>query len=254
MRRFSKFSLILSCLLLCLGLTACETNNQQSQPAPVAQRPASQAQPITPVTHHSTTPLGDSVDGEADLTRNLYFIIDGSGSMDEGCSGKKKIDGAKQAVAKFMETVPSNVNLGLWVFASAGSSERVPLGPDNRNAFMQAVNGIRANGGTPLADALRAAADKLEIQYQQQLGYGDYRLIVVTDGEANGLGKAMRYVNDKGFIQVYAISLCIKLNNDLMTKSRDQFAADDYDKLVEGLKQAAAESQTFDETTFEVTN
>jgi len=254
MRRFSKISLLLACLLLCLGLTACETNNQQSQSTPVAQRPASQTQPTTTTARHNTTPLGDSVDGEAEMTRNLYFIFDGSGSMDERCSGQKKIDGAKAAVAKFMETVPANVNLGLWVFAAAGSSERVSLGPDNRDAFMQAVNGIRADGGTPLADALRNAADKLEAQYQKQLGYGEYRLIVVTDGQANGLDKAMRYVNSKGFIQVYAISLCIDLDNDLMKQSRDQCAANDYDKLLEGLKQAAAESQTFDATDFEVTN
>ena len=112
--------LLVATLAMALGAAA------QSQPA--APRQATQA-------------------GEAALTRNFYFIFDGSGSMSESlnkqCQGDKRfgsrLEGAKWAVGQFLPLVSRDVNLGLWVFDSHGNNERVALGPDNRAPFLTAV-------------------------------------------------------------------------------------------------------------------
>src|SRR5262245_58709686 len=83
---------------------------------------------------------------EAALTRNFYFIFDGSGSMSDSltkqCKGDKRfssrLEGAKWAVEQFLPLVPSEVNLGLWVFDAHGTNEPVALGPDSRDPFLTA--------------------------------------------------------------------------------------------------------------------
>src|SRR5260221_11742948 len=90
--------------------------------------------------------------GEAALTRNFYFVFDGSGSMAESlnqqCQGDKRFSnrlaGAKWAVEQFMPHIPPDVNLGLWVFDFHGDEERVPLGPGNRERFSSEVQNTAA--------------------------------------------------------------------------------------------------------------
>src|SRR5262245_46246462 len=73
--------------------------------------------------------------GAASLTRNFYFIFDGSGSMSESlnkqCKGDRRfgsrLEGAKWAVEQFLPLMPRDVNLGLWIFDADGNRERVPL-------------------------------------------------------------------------------------------------------------------------------
>src|SRR5262245_8861029 len=106
------------------------------------------------------TPGQSSAASEAALTRNFYFIFDGSGSMSDSltrqCRGDKRvgsrIEGAKWAIEQFLPLVPSDVNLGLWVFDAHGNSERVPLSPDARASFLVAVKKVRAGGRTPLTE------------------------------------------------------------------------------------------------------
>ena len=106
---------------------------------------------------------------EASLTRNFYFIFDGSGSMSESltkqCKGDKRfssrLEGAKWAVEQFLPLVPRDVNLGLWIFDTNGNSERVPLGPDNRGQFLTEVKKTRAGGKTPLTESIEQGVNRL---------------------------------------------------------------------------------------------
>ncbi len=184
-------------------------------------------------------------DGETSLVANYYVIFDGSGSMREACAGVKKLSGAKKALVAFLDNVPEEANLGLFVFDGNGEQERVSLGPVNRSSFISAVEGIKAGGVTPLHDSIQFGADQLVNQRNRQLGYGDYRLIVVTDGDAKGIPEAVQYASKRG-IPIYAIGLCVSSGHPLAKTAYDYRAADDMEALQEGLKEAVAESDEFD--------
>ncbi len=200
----------------------------------------------------------DDSEGEISLAANFYIIFDGSGSMGDrpggACSGDQqfryKIDGAKWALREFIKNVPRDANLGLYVFDSRARKERVSLGPDNRTTFEDAVDDIEDGGNTPLARAIRFGTDRLVEQYKKQLGYGTYRLIVVTDGQASNIPDAVEYATERG-MPIYAIGLCIGNDHPLRELAHSYRAADSAADLQRSLKEAVAESETFDATEFE---
>jgi Ca-activated chloride channel family protein len=197
--------------------------------------------------------------GEASLTRNFYFILDGSGSMAEAlnkqCRGDKRfssrLEGAKWAIEQFLPLVPPDANLGLWVFDSYGNSERVSLGPDNRAQFLTAVQKTKAGGKTPLTESIDHGVNRLVQQRDKQLGYGEFRLIVVTDGEATGrpLPQAVAYSRERR-IPIYTIGLCIGADHELRKYSVSYRAADSIEALKLGLEETLAETNVFDPQTF----
>jgi hypothetical protein len=203
-------------------------------------------------------PISADIGEQADLTRNFYFIMDGSGSMRDvttrDCGGDQsfpdKISGARWAIKKFLENVPEEMNIGLYIFDRDGRREVVPLGKANRDAFLRAVDNIDAGGGTPLARAIRYGADQLVAQYKKQLGYGEFRLVVVTDGIANDIPEAALYAAKYG-IPIYAIGLCVEANHPLRKFSVSYQAADSFADLSKGLSETLAELPVFDVTQFD---
>jgi hypothetical protein len=195
----------------------------------------------------------------ASLVRNFYFIFDGSGSMSEAltkqCKGDKRfrsrLDGAKWAVEQFIPLVPGDVNLGLWVFDAHGNSERVALGPEHRGAFLTEVKNIRAGGKTPLSESIQQGVNRLVRQRDNQLGYGEFRLIVVTDGETTGrpLPQAVAYAREQR-IPLYTIGLCLSTDHELRKASVSYRPADSIDALKLGLEETLAETIVFDPQTF----
>ncbi|MEM7350794.1 MAG: vWA domain-containing protein [Acidobacteriota bacterium] len=207
-------------------------------------------------------PLDDNLDGaEASLARNFYFIVDGSGSMKSKPSGAcrgdqrspSKLAGAQWAVEQFLERVPDDVNLGLYLFDRDGRREVVPLAANNREAFLRYINNIRAGGGTPLGPAIHFATDQLVEQYKRQLGYGEFRLVVVTDGRADQIPEAARYAAHFG-MPIYAIGLCISDDHPLRRYAVSYRAADSFEDLAQGLEETLAELPEFDVTDFEATD
>jgi Ca-activated chloride channel homolog len=197
--------------------------------------------------------------GEASLTRNFYFILDGSGSMEgalgKQCAGDKRfktrLEGAKWAVEQFMPHVPPGVNLGLWVFDSRGNSERVPLGSNNRAAFLSESLKTTAGGNTPLTEAMEQGIKRLLQQREQQLGYGEFRLVVVTDGQATGrpILQAVNYAREHR-MPIYTIGLCIGEAHELRKYAVSYRAADSVEALKRGLEETLAETNVFDAQTF----
>jgi Ca-activated chloride channel family protein len=196
---------------------------------------------------------------EASLARNFYFIVDGSGSMSESlpkqCKGDKRfgsrLEGAKWAVEQFLPLVPRDVNLGLWVFDTNGNSERVSLGPDSRAPFLIEVKKIRAGGKTPLTESIEQGVNRLVQQRDKQLGYGEFRLIVVTDGEATGrpLPQAVAYARERR-VPIYTIGLCLSTDHELRKSSVSYRPADSIEALKLGLEETLAETVMFDPQSF----
>jgi hypothetical protein len=197
--------------------------------------------------------------GEASLTRNFYVIFDGSGSMSEAlnkqCQGDKRfgsrLEGAKWAVEQFIPLVPSDVNLGLWIFDANGNSERLPLGHESRAQFLTAIQKTRSGGRTPLTESIEQAVNRLVEQRDRQLGYGEFRLVVVTDGEATGrpLTQAVAYARERR-IPIYTIGLCLGAQHELRKYSVSYRAADSIEALRRGLEETLAETSVFDPQTF----
>jgi hypothetical protein len=178
-----------------------------------------------------------------------------SESLNRQCKGDKRfrsrLEGAKWAVEEFLPLVPLDVNLGLWVFDSSATGERLALGVNNRDRFLAEVQKIRAGGKTPLTEAIEAGANRLAQQRDQQLGYGEFRLIVVTDGEATGrpLPQAVSYARERR-IPIYTIGLCIAAGHELRKYSVSYRAADSIEALKLGLEETLAETHVFDPQTF----
>ena len=114
-----------------------------------------------------------------DLQRdNLVIMMDCSGSM-----GGEKLEKAKNALKEILAHVPSNTDIGLVSFG-ANSGWNYPLGPRKNSQLMQAIDGLASGGDTPLGAYMKMGADRLLEQKKKQMGYGTFRLLVITDGEA----------------------------------------------------------------------
>jgi Mg-chelatase subunit ChlD len=178
-----------------------------------------------------------------------------SESLTKQCKGDKRfssrLEGAKWAVEQFLPLVPREVNLGLLVFDTNGNSERVSLGPDSRAPFLAAIKKIRAGGKTPLTESIEQGVNRLVQQRDKQLGYGEFRLIVVTDGEATGrpLPQAVAYARERR-VPIYTIGLCLSADHELRRFSVSYRPADSIEALKLGLEETLAETIMFDPQTF----
>lgn len=233
--------------------TSPATNQQQSQP-PV--QPAAQKAPD----RSAAWPFLSSDDTPADLAgnltaRNFMLIFDGSGSMSESecAESSRKIDIAKQAVVAWSKSVPADANLGLYAFHARGISA-LPLSAGNRDRFMQTVMDIRAGGNTPLTNAMLQSFEALTAQGRRQLGYGEYTIVVVTDGIANNVTRLKSAVNmilTQTPITIYSIGFCIGSRHSLNQPGRTLYkSADNPEQLRKGLQEVLAESEAFDEQDF----
>ena len=192
-------------------------------------------------------------EGEPELTRNFYFIFDGSGSMRKACSGMSRMQGAKSTMEKFINSMPEDINIGLIVFDSSNVSsnqkEIIPLGLIDKHNFESAIINTTAGGGTPLASCIYYATDRLIEQYKKQLGYGDYRIIIITDGQADYLQEASIYTYQYG-IPMYTIGLCMNFEHPLKEFSLAYFDAQNFNQLGAALDDAVAETTDFDPQEF----
>ncbi|SMF57315.1 vWA domain-containing protein [Pseudobacteriovorax antillogorgiicola] len=191
------------------------------------------------------------------LAKNYYIVFDGSGSMgDTKCAdGQKKAQVAVKALKQFASNVPPRDNLGLLVFDNRGLEERVPLNINNRETFFDELYSVKVGGGTPLGSAIELGKVKLEQQARRQLGYGEYNLIVVTDGEADSNDlphKAVDYLVSETPVVVQTIGFCIGSDHTLNRPQETVYkSANNSKELLSSLEEVLAESETFVDTQFE---
>ncbi len=184
---------------------------------------------------------------------NYYVVLDGSGSMTgSNCSGgKSKTVVAKEALVEFASVVPANANLGLAVFDERGSvvEERVPLGIGNRDVFIQKVNESKTDSGTPLHNAVVRGYKALVAQARRQLGYGEYILVIVTDGEPDAgqdPQSAVKNIVENSPVVVTTIGFCIGKNHALNQPGKTVYKeANNPAEVRAGLAAVLAESAEF---------
>ncbi len=255
-------------LLLSAG---CGEDSQPAKPVASRQTASGQTAPAaSPPAQTRTEPQADATPrpwpnisedqpvgalAENLTSRNFLLIFDGSGSMRESqCAGaKRKIDVAKKAVTAWSKSVPADANLGLYAFHSRGIL-KLPLAMGNRDEFMQTVDQIEPGGNTPLAEAMKYAYHALTVQGRRQLGYGEYTIVVVTDGIANSINLlqgAVDMILSKSPITIYSIGFCIGERHSLNQPGRTLYkSADNPEQLRQGLQEVLAESESFDDREF----
>jgi len=242
-------------ILLAISVSRCTspgTNPSNSATSTSDEKPAS-----NPADNQAVIVF--DIPGEVSLARNFYFLFDCSGSMEETCSGKDKIQGARQAMLRFLKNVPVDANTGLLAFGlenETGCKELLPLGKNTYVALEKALSPLEPTDGTPLGNALFIGTEKLVEQYKKQLGYGEYRLVVVTDGNASDMGhmvKACKNLTKFGFISLYSIGLCMDTDNSLKDFALSSRDASNYQELEEALIETAAETDVFDASVFDST-
>jgi Ca-activated chloride channel homolog len=227
---------------------------------------------FVPVSPPSTQPvpsqtiLATPADAKIAFEKNYYLVFDNSDSMGDPppkkatstpVSGTKaptfdtKIDGAKWALSEFVtKWVPSDVNVGLYVLnVNSGKNELVALGQNNRQEIISKIKAISQMGNTPLNRSLRDATDALIKQRNRQLGYGEYYIVVITDGAANDTGGSgaetgVAYAS-KAEIPIITIGFGIQ-NHPLRNKSLSYREATDSNELLQALKEVQGETENFD--------
>ena len=110
----------------------------------------------------------------------VVIVFDDSGSMNEPFGGGRRMDAAKRGLQVVLRGVPKTTWVGLLALNAGWQYQ---LGPNDATKMSAVIDRIDTSGGTPLARNIKIGADRLMAERQQQLGYGDYRLLVVTDGE-----------------------------------------------------------------------
>jgi hypothetical protein len=177
---------------------------------------------------------------------NVVVVFDASGSMNEAMTGGRRIDVAKASLLRVLESVPATTNVGILVFSGRNASGAwwlAPLGPLNMQGVRAAIANLQPNGGTPLGDAMRVAADALIEQRAKQLGYGTFRLLVLTDGEATDkqlVDKHLPLILKRG-VRLDVIGLEMKQGHSLATRVNSYRAAGSGDELSGAIAQVFAE-------------
>lgn len=112
----------------------------------------------------------------------IVIVLDTSGSMgDRMDSGDTRMVVAQNALIEVLSKVPDTTRVGILSFEGwAYDIQEV-----NRARLTQAIRATRSRGGTPLYEYLRLGGTRLLQERQKQGNVGFYKIIVVTDGEAN---------------------------------------------------------------------
>ena len=164
---------------------------------------------------------------------NVVIVLDGSGSMAGRLPGSNmdKMTAAKAALKQVLKSVSENTHIGLLAFSAKGveADWLYPLGPRDDAKLMQAIDRPQPGGATPLGAYMKKGTDRLLQERAKQFGYGTFRLLVVTDGEASDQDLVERYTPEvmaRG-IKVDVIGVAMNQRHTLATRVHSYRSAND---------------------------
>ncbi|MCE2753209.1 MAG: VWA domain-containing protein [Pirellula sp.] len=182
----------------------------------------------------------------------VVIVLDDSGSMREVMrrDRRSRIDAAKSSLTQVIQQIAPGTNVGVLLLNGARQNGNwfIPIGPVNPAEAIGRISNLRANGGTPLGDALRIASDELLALRSKKI-YGTYRLIVVTDGEASDQALLDQYLPDilsRGII-IDAIGVDMRGDHSLATRVHSYRRADDQASLSNAIQEILAEGSGTDQ-------
>lgn len=185
----------------------------------------------------------------AQAGQNVVVVLDNSSSMNlvmRSDHRTRKMDAAKRALLVVLEKLPPEAKVGIVLLNGNWRPEGwvYPLGPVAMPRLRASVSSIRAVGATPLGACMKVGADAI-LALRAKDYYGSYRLLIVTDGEANDRPPLVdRYLPDilsRG-IWVDVIGVDMAGKHSLATKVPVYRRADDPASLEKAVAAVFAES------------
>lgn len=185
---------------------------------------------------------------EEHLKDNIIIVLDASGSMSNAMGKNNRLQVAKEAITTVVQTMSQQSNLGILVFSGSGkdSDWLHQLGPINMDVIKNNLKRLAPSGGTPLGNYMKKARYALEAQRQKQLGYGTYRMLILTDGEASDhkfMMKETPIVLNNG-IYLDVIGVAMKNNHTLAKRANSYRSAMDQNALMQAVKKVLSEVNT----------
>lgn len=178
---------------------------------------------------------------------NVVVVLDASGSMKDPMPGNRqtKMEVAKSALKTVLQKVPDTTQIGLLVFSARDLRDPwvYPLGPRDDVRLLRAIELLEPHADTPLGRYIKMGADRLLEERGRQFGYGSYRLLVVTDGEAQDQKLVDRYAPEvmaRG-ITLDVIGVAMSRDHTLARKSHSYRRANDPEALQRALAEVMAE-------------
>lgn len=245
MKTFAKNLMAFILSVMALSLTAC---GELSNTAPAPPGEVAAVDQTGYVQLQDPLAIPGATLGEACTDRNYLIVLDASGSM-----AGSPIEQAKEAICTYVRNLPQGkqrINLAFVYFQNDQIVTAVPFGSsasNNREELVGYVNQVEAGGGTPLVDAIDEGTNVLLKQCQKQLNYGDYRMIVVTDGEPTGrtdLDTVCSRAASFGF-SIYTIGFNIGDGHPLKNWATSYETADSAASLAQKLQNTAAEPNEY---------
>ena len=181
----------------------------------------------------------------ASASDSVVIVLDDSGSMNRIMKGGvPRIAAAKKAIDAVLKQFPADTKLGLLLLNGDRAKQHwaIPLGHLSVPQATRKVDSVVADGGTPLGDRMREGADAL-LQLREKQIYGNYRLLIVTDGEATDANLLALYLPDvlsRG-LMVDAIGVDMQQNHSLATRVHSYRRADDDAALSKAIQEVFAE-------------
>jgi Ca-activated chloride channel homolog len=150
----------------------------------------------------------------ARLPRETVVVVDTSGSM-AGAS----IEQARLALGEALGALRPGDRFNLIQFNSRTQAlfpSTVPAGPAELARARQWVAGLRADGGTEMLSALRAALE-------EDAGHDAVRQVVfITDGQVGNEDQLFRYIQEKlGRSRLFTVGIGASPNSHFMTKAAE---------------------------------
>ncbi|HOB99219.1 MAG TPA: VWA domain-containing protein [Verrucomicrobiota bacterium] len=182
-----------------------------------------------------------------DYHDSVVIVLDASGSMKDRMPGGEgsKMAAAKTALKTVLRQIPPTTHIGLLVFSARDVRDPwvYRLGPRNDEELTSAIDRLEPYGNTPLGRHIKQGADRLLEERAAQFGYGTYRLLVVTDGEAQDQNLVDRYAPEvlaRG-ITMDVIGVAMRQDHTLARKAHSYRRANDAASLERAVAEVLAE-------------
>ncbi|MCY2975558.1 MAG: VWA domain-containing protein [Planctomycetota bacterium] len=179
----------------------------------------------------------------------VVVLLDDSGSMRNQMRTESALEPrmavAKTALTRVVEQLSPQTTFGLLLMNGARSNGGwlVPLAALDRASALSRIANVKADGGTPLGQSMKSAIDEL-LERRGEVPYGDYRLLVVTDGEATDRNTLDQYLPDmvaRGIV-IDVIGVDMQSDHSLASRAHSYRRANDASSFEQALTEIFAES------------